>query len=153
MCNGIETCNVTSGVCEQGPALDCDDNDLCTTDTCDSVTGCIHTPMDCIYYQACDSLTGTCEEFDNINPCIAVLDEAYATGEYAKVIDESWSNFRSYYPKRPFCLLRPLNLNPCREFSFYIPPDFLSDPLATFAIVNRDEGDPALASDWFAACN
>ena len=151
VCNGIEVCNVTSGVCQQqGPALDCDDNDLCTTDSCDSVPGCIHTPIGCGDYEACDRLTGTCQGIEKFRPCIAVIDESDSNSDFEKVIDERWSSFRFEYPSRPFCLLQPLNPS---NSNLYKPPDFLSDPLVTFATVNRDEGDPALASNWLTACN
>ncbi len=42
-CNGIESCDVESG-CVAGSALDCDDNNPCTVDSCDALGGCIHTP-------------------------------------------------------------------------------------------------------------
>ncbi len=41
-CTTGATC--TSGVCGGGTALNCDDNNICTTDTCNTVTGCVHTP-------------------------------------------------------------------------------------------------------------
>ena len=40
-CDGTETCQ--NGVCSDGPDLDCDDNNHCTTDTCNTSTGCVHT--------------------------------------------------------------------------------------------------------------
>ncbi len=33
-----------NGVCAGGPALDCDDDNVCTDDSCDLASGCIHTP-------------------------------------------------------------------------------------------------------------
>jgi hypothetical protein len=39
VCNGDETCD-GAGVCNPGAALDCDDSQPCTQDTCDPVTGC-----------------------------------------------------------------------------------------------------------------
>lgn len=39
-CNGAETCN--AGTCQSGTPLSCDDGDLCTDDSCDTVTGCVH---------------------------------------------------------------------------------------------------------------
>ena len=150
MCNGIETCNVTSGVCEQGPALDCDDNNLCTTDTCDVVTGCIHTPIGCGVNEACDRLTGTCQAIEKIRPCIAVIDES--DNFLDSDINAKWMSFRTNFPSRPFCLLQPLDPNYSRIFK-PTTPDFLSDPRVVFATVNRDNGNPALASDWLASCN
>ena len=47
VCNGNETCN-GAGTCNPGPALDCDDDDLCTQDSCSPVSGCVNgeTPVD-----------------------------------------------------------------------------------------------------------
>lgn len=42
-CNGEETCQ--SGVCVAGTPPDCDDGDVCTHDTCDTVAGCQHAPL------------------------------------------------------------------------------------------------------------
>lgn len=41
LCNGAETCDGV-GTCTNGPALDCDDGNLCTADTCDALLGCLH---------------------------------------------------------------------------------------------------------------
>jgi MYXO-CTERM domain-containing protein len=41
VCNGAETCSNT-GVCTPGQALDCNDNNVCTTDACSAATGCTH---------------------------------------------------------------------------------------------------------------
>jgi hypothetical protein len=38
VCNGSERCQL--GVCTAGPALECDDGNPCTTDSCDPVAGC-----------------------------------------------------------------------------------------------------------------
>ncbi|MDI7269261.1 MAG: MYXO-CTERM sorting domain-containing protein, partial [Myxococcota bacterium] len=38
VCNGAETCG--SGICVPGTALDCDDRNSCTGDSCDPVAGC-----------------------------------------------------------------------------------------------------------------
>src|SRR5262249_20076111 len=43
VCNGIETCQ--SGACTAGTALNCDDSNLCTSDACDPILGCISTPL------------------------------------------------------------------------------------------------------------
>jgi hypothetical protein len=42
VCNGDETCD-GAGVCNPGAALDCDDSQPCTQDTCHPVTGCAST--------------------------------------------------------------------------------------------------------------
>jgi hypothetical protein len=132
------------------PTLDCDDNNLCTKDTCDSVAGCIHTPLGCGINEACDRLTGTCEVVENIRPCIAVIDESSNFSD--DEINARWLSFRTNFPNRPFCLLQPLNQSNSRIFK-PTTPDFLTDPRVVFATVNRDNGDTALASDWLASCN
>ena len=66
VCNGLETC--VGGVCTPGTALNCDDGNSCTVDTCDPVTGCAHTtaPDGTVCYDgnACTQLDschgGTC---------------------------------------------------------------------------------------------
>lgn len=149
VCNGNETCNVTSGACVSGPALDCDDKNACTTDACDPITGCSNTAVVCPEGEACDRVTGACVAIDDVRPCIAVIDESdnYSDAD----IDQFWQQFRTAYPLRPFCLLQPLNPS-YSGLHLPVTPDFSSDPRVVFAIVNRDNGDPALASDWFTAC-
>jgi len=41
LCNGDETCD-GAGNCDPGTALDCDDNDLCTQDSCSPISGCVN---------------------------------------------------------------------------------------------------------------
>ncbi|MFS8067801.1 MAG: hypothetical protein ACMG6S_15670, partial [Byssovorax sp.] len=43
LCDGVETCD-GSGSCVAGTAVDTDDGDLCTTDSCDPVLGALHAP-------------------------------------------------------------------------------------------------------------
>jgi len=43
VCNGAEECVV--GVCQPMASLNCDDEDACTADSCDEVTGCAHDPI------------------------------------------------------------------------------------------------------------
>jgi hypothetical protein len=42
-CTVGDTCQ--AGVCAGGNAVNCDDGDACTTDTCDPVAGCQHIPV------------------------------------------------------------------------------------------------------------
>src|SRR5439155_24248610 len=42
-CNGAETCQ--AGVCTAGTLPNCNDNNPCTTDTCDPAQGCQHAPL------------------------------------------------------------------------------------------------------------
>lgn len=46
VCNGLETCGGATVGCMPGTALDCDDENDCTADSCDPVAGCQHTPID-----------------------------------------------------------------------------------------------------------
>jgi cysteine-rich repeat protein len=41
VCNGVETCD-GAGTCLPGAPLDCDDDNLCTRDSCDAGGGCAH---------------------------------------------------------------------------------------------------------------
>jgi hypothetical protein len=43
VCNGMETCDPLTGLCDAGSPLSCDDGNACTTDTCDPIAGCVHT--------------------------------------------------------------------------------------------------------------
>jgi hypothetical protein len=72
ICNDGDTCTVDdTGDCEQDgcPAVrdpvDCDDGFACTTDSCDSTTGCIYEPIECVptdlcHVAACDEISGGC---------------------------------------------------------------------------------------------
>ncbi|MCZ6653136.1 MAG: hypothetical protein O7D91_08920 [Planctomycetota bacterium] len=62
-CNGDETC--VAGICQAGTPLNCDDVNLCTTDDCDPLVGCVNSPVNCDDSDACttdscDPLTGLC---------------------------------------------------------------------------------------------
>ena len=76
-CTFNDTC--VNGVCISGPPLDCDDSNPCTTDSCDSISGCINTNLPdgtlcgisngCIDAPVCFS--GICQpEFSNDTNCI-----------------------------------------------------------------------------------
>ena len=41
------TIPVPNGTCTNPPDLNCDDGDLCTTDSCDAVAGCAHLAVVC----------------------------------------------------------------------------------------------------------
>ena len=44
-CNGSERCDAELG-CQPGSVLVCDDEDDCTTDTCEAASGCVNQPQD-----------------------------------------------------------------------------------------------------------
>ncbi len=48
VCTQADVC--ASGICQPGPSLPCDDENPCTTDSCDPMAGCQHSPAS----QACD---------------------------------------------------------------------------------------------------
>lgn len=76
VCNGVKTCQI--GICEMtSPALNCDDNNPCTTDSCDSIQGCLHQALPagtscdtdndlCNGAPVCDGF-GTCS---SLNPAV-----------------------------------------------------------------------------------
>lgn len=80
---------------------------------------------------------------------ITVIDESSIS---AAEIELEWNNFRTHYPNRRFCLLRPeedLNGNDIK-----VPPNFTGSFRALGPIdVNRDRGDVDRASDWFILCS
>jgi hypothetical protein len=45
-CNGAETCDVGTHTCMAATALDCDDSDPCSADSCEMKTGCAHVLVD-----------------------------------------------------------------------------------------------------------
>ncbi len=75
-CNDNDACTTDS--CDpidgcQHATVGCDDNDACTTDTCDAATGCAHAAVTCNDNNACT--TDTCDPAegcrftDNSSPC------------------------------------------------------------------------------------
>ncbi|MDQ3177102.1 MAG: MopE-related protein [Actinomycetota bacterium] len=61
ICDGAETCS--SGLCASGTPPVVDDEDHCTTDSCDPVTGVAHTPVepDLIPDSTCDGIDDDCD--------------------------------------------------------------------------------------------
>ncbi len=55
-CNGVETCNVSTG-CVAGTPPSCDDGNPCTADLCDTLLGCVHgtDPAACDDLDACSA--------------------------------------------------------------------------------------------------
>src|SRR5690349_6812027 len=46
-CNGLETCDLAAGRCEDGTAPSCDDSTACTADSCDEASSsCVHAAPD-----------------------------------------------------------------------------------------------------------
>ena len=66
-CNGTETCNVGTGICEAGTAVSCGDGVSCTVDSCNEATdACDNTPTNslcdnglfCDGTETCDAVAG-----------------------------------------------------------------------------------------------
>lgn len=126
-------------------------------------------PVVCSENEACDPLDGVCKPIESLVPCVAVIDEsAFPTGPSNATFDGLWRQFRTEYPNRPFCLLRP-ECDPrgsCADnvpFAYlYLPPDFLADPRTIFSEVTREASDGSgdvvgivpgpPYSDWFDIC-
>ncbi len=80
-CNGDERCD-DAGTCQPGTAPRLDDQNICTTDTCDAALGVLHTPVaegtSCANGNTCDGdevcragtcTAGTSPALDDGNPC------------------------------------------------------------------------------------
>jgi hypothetical protein len=72
-CTSGDTCG--GGACFGGPATDCSDNDLCTADSCNPATGCVHTDISAscddnnlCTDDSCNPATG-CVNADNVVSC------------------------------------------------------------------------------------
>ena len=78
-CNGVETCNPTSGACQANPPPTCNDNNPCTDDSCQPGLGCVHlnNTLPCSDGNACTtadvcaggSCTGVVTNCDDGNAC------------------------------------------------------------------------------------
>ncbi|MCC6874048.1 MAG: lamin tail domain-containing protein [Sandaracinaceae bacterium] len=78
LCNGNEVCDAT-GACMAGTALDCDDANACTIDSCAAASGCAHDPDEgascddgdpCTSGETCDA-TGACGGGTSVPMCDA----------------------------------------------------------------------------------
>src|SRR5262245_27757650 len=59
-CTTGDTC--VNGTCTGGPAPNCNDGSLCTTDSCDQALGCRHAPV--AAGTQCRPLGGPCDDAD-----------------------------------------------------------------------------------------
>jgi hypothetical protein len=59
LCNGNELCD-GAGNCTNGSVPDCRDDNPCTTDSCDSIRGCVNASLTCTSGQACNPVAGRC---------------------------------------------------------------------------------------------
>lgn len=99
VCNGVEIC--MTGMCSPSPALNCDDMDPCTIDSCDAMSGCASAPAPagsscsdgdpCNGAETCDA-AGTCAagpppDCDDLNPCTIDSCDAMGGCTHADVAD------------------------------------------------------------------
>ena len=81
-CNGLETCNPATGLCQPGAAVDCNDLNPCTDDSCDAGLGCQHVNNNlpcndgslCTTGDACinGACTGTLQPCNDLDACNGV---------------------------------------------------------------------------------
>ncbi|MFZ5893929.1 MAG: hypothetical protein ACOY0T_22900 [Myxococcota bacterium] len=71
-CNGSETCNATTG-CQPGTPLNCNDNNACTTDSCDPSGGCQNVAVNCDDGNECTidscSTSSGCQHANSTGAC------------------------------------------------------------------------------------
>ncbi|HKY64245.1 MAG TPA: vWA domain-containing protein [bacterium] len=93
-CNGDEFCG-GNGTCQAGTSLTCNDNSLCTTDSCNPASGCVFTPKTCDDGLSCsvdscnpqdgqcsfDTSSCECDEASDCNDGNACTDNACVQGE------------------------------------------------------------------------
>ena len=104
--------------------------------------------------------------------CISVIDESnnlipnVGSPQDAITIENDFNDFRANYPSRPFYLLQPIGTNISGQgknndkSDVLIPASVIDDnPVGIgttyglfYSEVNRDNGSPAAASDWFTIC-
>ena len=73
LCDGVTSCNEDTDACETTEALDCEDDNACTTDSCDPAAGCVNEVIDCddeniCTFDSCDTDLG-CQYTFNHQPC------------------------------------------------------------------------------------
>ena len=104
--------------------------------------------------------------------CISVIDESnellpnVGSPQDAITIENDFNDFRANYPSRPFYLLQPIGTfisgqgKNNEKSDVLIPASVIDDnPVGIgttyglfYSEVNRDNGSPAAASDWFTIC-
>lgn len=88
------------------------------------------------------------EQQDQYITCVAVIDET--DGFPPRSVQNLWTQLRTEFPLRPFCLLQPLRNDNLRV---YTPPALLTDPNTIFANVTRDDNVVTMRSNWYDICN
>ena len=115
VCDGLETCH--AGVCIDSSPLRCDDSNPCTTDSCNAITGCVHTPI-----------TGA---YNDNNPCTTgdhCVSGVLITSPYSCPATTACAKYQCYpdpsNTTNPKCVAIPVNENgPCDDGSQYTLDD------------------------------
>jgi len=79
-CTTVDIC--LNGSCLSGPALDCDDNFICTDDSCDSIMGCEN--IDNNLCGACCLQNSSCDEDQTSASCDALGGTFVGEGEFCE---------------------------------------------------------------------
>ena len=90
VCNGDESCQL--GVCTSGTALNCDDGNVCTEDSCDAVLGCQNVNNDA---NSCDDANACTVDTCTAGVCDSVCPTGVSAYPYAEDFDGGfgvWSN-------------------------------------------------------------
>lgn len=78
-CTTADTC--AGAACQGGPVANCDDEDMCTTDSCNPESGCVHEPID-----PCEAIHKVPSEYATIQEAIDVA----KSGETVLVADGTY---------------------------------------------------------------
>ena len=84
-CNGTETC--VAGACRPGTALGCDDGDICTDDSCNPTTGCVHVTQ--------SGFDGIAAQLSAVEGAVSAAASADLSPSLAKVVRAKTSAMRT----------------------------------------------------------
>ncbi|HYC56605.1 MAG TPA: right-handed parallel beta-helix repeat-containing protein [Candidatus Binatia bacterium] len=97
VCNGVESCDLDTNMCEAGTQLDCDDENQCTDNDCHEPGGCMNTPLSngtgcsddvtCSIADTCQA--GVCDGGGTDLDMSGVCDEDEVTGDTLNVLRAS----------------------------------------------------------------
>jgi hypothetical protein len=144
LCNGVETCDPANGAagtgCKAGTALSCADTYSCTTDTCDPVQGCVHTPSD----TACnDGLV--CNGTETCNPASSTLASGCVAGTNLICADNFTCTVDSCSESAKGCVHAPDN-TACND-NDYCTGTETCDPIGGAAVTGCKAGTPPNCND------
>lgn len=128
-CSDGDACRVPSfckrGACTGGGALECDDDSVCTIDTCDADLGCLFTPLPrdspCSDGDPCSlddrCIAGTCEplafvECDDGEPCTVEDCNATGTCSQLRMLDGATCDDGNPCTEDGYCLFGECQIEP-----------------------------------------